>query len=236
MLASAERWIQIVMAKILVVDDDETLLSMVTTALKNEHSVESTESGVQAAELLRFYTYDVVILDWNLPDRDGIDVLCEYRDRGGSIAVLLLTGKQDTDDKEKGLDCGADDYLTKPFEMRELKARLNALLRRSPVKKRATEYGDLSLDLEKLVLTIGQRQVQLLRREVQVLDLIIRARGEYLTTATLLEEVWGAANSSPGGLISCIKRLRDKVDLPGRESFIETTPRLGYRLNYHGRE
>ncbi|MBX9694769.1 MAG: response regulator transcription factor [Cyanobacteria bacterium] len=218
------------MAKILIVEDDADLRRLIVTALKQEHVVETADNGSQASELLRFYSYDLVILDWSLPDKDGVDICREFRQRGGRVPVLMLTAKKEIEEKEEGLDSGADDYLTKPFVMRELRARLAALLRRSPHNKRIITYDDLSLDIERLVLTLSGEEVKLLRREVQVLEALMGSKEHFLSTSALLEKVWGDENASASGLISCIKRLRSKVDKEGQPSFIETVPKLGYRL------
>ncbi len=122
------------MAKILLVEDDNDMCEQIESWLQHEqHAVEVVKEGPEAADRLKFYKYDVVILDWQLPGMNGVEVLKKFRDQGGVTPVLMLTGKDKIEDKEQGLDSGADDYLTKPFHFKELSARLRAMLRRPAI-------------------------------------------------------------------------------------------------------
>src|SRR5579862_8845637 len=139
------------MAKILLVEDDLDLISRITKWLSLErHSVEAASNGQEALDLLRDVKYDLIILDWHLPGLSGIEVCKYYRSAGGKAPVLMLTGKTDIADKEAGLDAGADDYLTKPFNPRELSARLRALARRpAETLDDKLTAGDLVLHINK---------------------------------------------------------------------------------------
>lgn len=223
------------MAKILVVDDDPFIVQLIVTSLASEHALETACDGAMASELLRFYKFDLAIIDWELPGKDGLQICSEYRLTGGKMPILLLTCKTDIEEKEAGLDAGADDYMTKPFELRELKARLIALLRRSPFETTIRKFGELVLDMESCTLRNADREIRLLRKEAEVLEMLMNNGGEYLSTERILAQVWGDASVSAGALVSCIKRLRKKIDNEGERSFIETAPRLGYRLVSRGR-
>ncbi|MFA6558865.1 MAG: response regulator, partial [Candidatus Obscuribacterales bacterium] len=119
------------MAKILIVEDDPQLADLIVQCLSREnHLVEHVDNGADALSQVKLYIFDLIILDWNLPEVSGLGILQEFRARGGVTPVLFLTGRRDLADKLEGLDAGADDYLTKPFDSRELKSRVRALLRR----------------------------------------------------------------------------------------------------------
>ncbi len=134
------------MAKILVVDDNKLLADLVSDSLGAEHyTTECAYNGEDARLLLKSYHYDVIVLDWGLPGVSGVELCKEYRFGGGTTPILMLTGKDTIDDKEAGLDSGADDYLTKPFHLKELSARVRALLRRSAsISGNVLEVRDLA--------------------------------------------------------------------------------------------
>ncbi|MBL0188996.1 MAG: response regulator [Candidatus Obscuribacter sp.] len=143
------------MAKILLVEDDPVFAEMIFDYLTaQQFQVEMTASGKDAEALLAEYPYQAIILDWGLPDMTGIELLQNYRNRGGTCPVLMLTGRDRVEEKEKGLDSGADDYLTKPFNMRELTARVRALMRRTgPSATGILQSGDVVLDPNTHVVT-----------------------------------------------------------------------------------
>ena len=150
------------MPKVLIVEDDQILAGNIKEWLQSEKfSVDIAADGEQALHELRFYNYDVVVLDWMLPSISGLEICKEVRRHANSIPILMLTGKSDINEKETGLDAGADDYLTKPFHMRELTARLRALLRRQPhLVSSSMELDDIVLDLtNRRVTRIGQRYI-----------------------------------------------------------------------------
>jgi DNA-binding response OmpR family regulator len=219
------------MAKVLLVEDDKDLANMVRTYLLFEHhAVESLFDGKDAADYLRHYPYDIIILDWDLPEKSGIEVLKEFRERGGTTPVLMLTGKTGLTDKEEGLDAGADDYLAKPFEMRELGARVRALLRRpSVILSNTLRAGDIVLDATKYRVWKTDKPVSLVPKEFKLLEFFMRHPNQVFTPEALLNRVWPTeSESTEEALRTAIKRLRKKVDPEG--TILRTIHGVGYIL------
>jgi OmpR-family two-component system manganese-sensing response regulator len=222
------------MAKLLLIEDDKDLCAMIEDALiAHQHTVEMVHTGAEGRERLLTFNYDAVILDWNLPGMTGVSVLKELRDSGNSTPVIMLTGKSATEEKELGLDTGADDYLTKPFSMRELQARIRALLRR-PTGYAGTTLtaGDLELDPVLRKVTRNGQELKLLPKEIALLEFFMRHKGQLFTAEAVLNRVWSSeSEASPDSFRTCLKRLRQKVDADGKESIIEYVHGLGYRMN-----
>lgn len=223
------------MAKILLVEDDEDFALTLIAGLNNErHTVEHAIDGPLAVDLLGCTEFDVVILDWELPSMNGIEVLREFRNRGGKTPVLMLTGKSEITDKETGLDTGADDYLTKPFDLRELVARIRALLRRpGAAVENVLRARDLMLDPVKHRLTKEGKEVHLLPRDFALLEFFMRNQDQVFSADTLLSRVWHAdSDASAEGLRAAIRRIRKSVDGGAElsDSIIENISRVGYRL------
>ncbi len=223
------------MAKILVVEDDVDFALTVEHALTSaNHTVEMAHDGGSAMEFLRQGQYDIIILDWQLPDIEGIEVLAKFRARGGSTPVLMLTGKSQIRDKEVGLDGGADDYLTKPFDTRELVARIRALLRRQTVAPSSNlSLHDVALDPIKHRLTKGGKDVHLQPRDFALLEFLMRHPDEIFSTEALLTRVWHQdSEASSAGLRAAIVRIRKVIDDDGEDSksLIENVARVGYRM------
>lgn len=151
------------MAKVLVVEDDRQLSALIVDFLQGDgHLPECVYKGSDGAERLAVYKYDLVILDWELPGLSGVDVCRQYRDCGGQTPIIMLTGKNTVDEKETGLDAGADDYLTKPFHLKELAARMRALLRRPPVATaNLLKAGHLTLDPASRRVCSGDKELNL---------------------------------------------------------------------------
>lgn len=221
------------MAKILLVDDDDELVDVVKEWLEDQaHLIEVTSSGTDALEKLKFYTYDLILLDWGLPDRPGIEVLSEYRNRGGTTPTLMLTGKKEIDDKLTGLDTGADDYLTKPFHLEELSGRVRALLRRPPLaSKPVLKVGECVLEPSSRRVTKNGVPINLLPREFALLEFLMRHPNQTFSPRTLLDRVWSSeSDASPDTVRIHIMRLRNKLDENADDSFIKTVHRVGYML------
>lgn len=221
------------MAKILVVDDDASTRDVVDDWLNHElHVVDAVADGKTALEFLTSYSYDIIVLDWGLPDVDGVSVLKKFRSLGGTTPVLMLTGKGEIEEKEQGLDSGADDYLTKPFDVKELSARIRALLRRAPLTK------DNVLSMRDLTLNCTTRDVQrhgkplkLFPKEFAVLEFLMRNPNQVFSSDALLERVWTAdSEAGPETVRTCIRRLRKEIDVEGEDSLIETLHGVGYRF------
>lgn len=164
------------MAKILFVEDDLDLAQRVIQCLKaEEHVVEHSASGLDAATVLEYGEFDLLIFDWSLPDLSGVELCKQFRSRGGKTPVIMLTGKTTTSDKEQGLDSGADDYMTKPCDVRELLARIRALLRRPPaILGTILQVGDLTLDTRWHTVTMAGNNVTLQPREFALLEFLMK--------------------------------------------------------------
>jgi DNA-binding response OmpR family regulator len=222
------------MAKILVVEDDHEVAFAVEEALKAlQHVVEVVADGADGLFRLTTYSYDMAILDWDLPTMSGVVVCQKYRAAGGNIPILMMTGKTNIVEKEAGLDSGADDYLTKPFNLRELTARTRALLRRPPeVGNNSLQVRDLVLDMQSSRVYRAGVEVKLLPKEFALLEYVMRKKNQVLDVNDLLEHVWSSeSESSEDAVRQCITRLRRKIDREGEPSLISTIKGLGYRLD-----
>ena len=223
------------MAKILLVEDDLALKTTVENWLTMQHySIETAETGDDAVHMLRVYEYDAIVLDWELPGMHGIEVLKEYRRHGGKSPVIMLTGKVSLDNKEQGLDSGADDYLTKPFELKELSARLRAVLRRpANLNDNILRLGRLSLDPGKYRITMDGTDLDLAPTEFSLLEFLMRHPNEVFSADALLERVWAAkSNATSDTVRAYVKRVRDKIDGGGQSSMIKTVHGVGYKLEH----
>lgn len=206
------------MAKILIIEDNADVLDTISTYLTFEHySVESLTSGAEAVQHLRTFPYDAVILDWELPGMSGIEILKSARAAGLKTPILMLTGKDSLVEKEAGLDCGADDYLTKPFQVRELGARIRALLRRSSTAvDNVLKIRDVTLDPEKHRAYREGRPLELTPAEFAILEFLIRNKNKVFSAEALLNRVWPSdSEATTEAFKSAMKRMRKKVDPDG---------------------
>jgi len=221
------------MAKVLVVDDDKLLANMIADYLRaQQYTIECAYTGADAEELLCNYVYDAIVIDWGLPEKTGIEVVKKFRFEGGNAPILMLTGRNSIDEKEVGLDNGADDYLTKPFHMKELSARLRALLRRAaPTKKSELTAKGLMLDPVAHKVTRDGVEVSLHPKEFALLEHLMRNPNQVFSAENLLDRVWKSDSSvGPEGVRASVKRLRKKIDVEGKDSVIETVYGVGYKL------
>jgi two-component system OmpR family response regulator len=221
-------------ARLLVVDDEEGIRSMLTMALEFlGYSVTSTATGRQALEAVSRQSPDLVLLDVNLPDISGFDVCRTLRERGVGVPVLFLTGLGRVDDRVRGLDLGGDDFLTKPFELKEVAARVRALLRRTagglPSEQRRLRVGELQLDTEAHQVWCAGQPVDLTTTEFALLRYLMENPGRVLTRRQILERVWNHRNEASGAVDTYIYYLRRKLGDPG-QSLIRTVRGVGYRL------
>lgn len=219
------------MAKLLLVEDDEQLASSIQGSLEAQnYTVETVTSGADGLDRLNFYAYDLAILDWNLPDMEGLDVCRQHRENGGSTPILMLTGRTETDDKVSGLDAGADDYLTKPFSPTELNARIRALLRRpKPVQSTVLKSGNLELDTVKFQLLKDGKPVKLSAREYALIEFFMRHPGQLFNTDALLNRLWSSESDVlPDNVRVYVNKLRSKIDTRGEKSLIRNIHGLGY--------
>jgi DNA-binding response OmpR family regulator len=223
------------LSKILLVDDDQELCLVVSEKLKAEgHTLEMVHNGEDASEYLSMGTYDLVVLDWSMPGRTGVEVLRQYRAQGGQTPIIMLTGNATIREKEEGLDSGADDYLTKPFSTKELSARVRALLRRPPaIAPDTIKIRDLELDPVSHKVRKQNAELHLQPKDFALLEFFMRNAGVVFSAEAIIQRVWGHdPNASIDGLRTAIKRVRQKIDSGDDEtsSLIETIPRVGYSM------
>lgn len=222
------------MAKILLIEDDTSVCESVCDFLTTQlHTVEVASLAKDAIALLETYPYDLIILDLGMPDLEGMEVLNTYRKGGGTAPVLILTGRQSLLDKETGLDSGADDYLCKPFHVRELSARLRALLRRAPaLRQSAPAVGELTLDRDNCALVRGTRTIKLRPKEFALLELLMQNPDRIFSAEALMDRLWESnTETSPEIVRVHMTKLRGKIDVDGMPSVIATIKGVGYKLD-----
>src|SRR5918998_840645 len=228
------------MARVLVVDDEATLVDTIRYNLRREgYEVQVAGEGNEAIRLARASSPDLVVLDLMLPGIDGLEV-CRQLRRESTVPILMLTAKDDEVDKIVGLEVGADDYMTKPFSMRELLARVRAMLRRSRMQQQTTaddaaqpvRSGDLEADPLQRRLSLRGTALQLKPKEFDLLVYLMQQRGRVLTRDQLLEKVWGYTFGGDTRTVDVhIRWLREKIeDDPGTPRRLETVRGVGYRF------
>jgi two-component system, OmpR family, response regulator QseB len=219
--------------KILLAEDNQRLGKMLVHMLKGKEGylVDWFTNGSQAYDFAQASHYDVLILDWMLPELDGLSICQNLRKDGYEGAILILTAKDDLRDRVKGLDSGADDYLTKPFEFEELFARIRVLARRNyaPLQDDIVKLGDLRIDRSRHTVHRNGNEIALTPREFHLLDLLIRNKGQVLTREIILDRVWGYnANIESNTVDAYIKLIRKKIDVPGEKTVISSIRGVGY--------
>lgn len=206
------------MSKILAVDDDCALAGAIQETLTGSgYVVDTAESAEEAESMLFSSAYDLIILDWQMPGLTGIDYLHKLRSKGVSTPVLMLTGMNSIEQKATGLDTGADDYLTKPFNTKELLARVRALLRRpqSMVSSVLSASG-VSVDTSTLKVMCGPAEVKLTRQEFLLLEFLMRHKNQVFNSEALVERAWSTlSDSSPDTVRVHLSRLRKKLESAG---------------------
>ena len=223
--------------RFLVVEDEPKLAALIVRGLREEgHAADAAGSGEDALWMAEAAPYDAILLDLMLPGIDGLTTLARLREREVWTPVLVLTARDAIEDRVRGLDGGADDYLTKPFSFAELLARLRAIVRRAPGERPTTlEVGDLKLDPAAHRTWRGAEEIELSAREFSLLELFMRRPGETLSRLQLLDGAWDMAFESHSNVVDVyVRYLREKIDRPfGRES-LETVRGVGYRLRADG--
>ena len=218
--------------RILLVEDDKALRRAVAAQLRGaEHLVDEAATGGDGAYYLAEGGYDAVLLDRMLPGRDGLSLLREMRGRGDETPVLLLTALDAVGDRVDGLDAGADDYLAKPFDMRELLARLRALCRRTGAAAPVLQYGDVRFSPASLTLTGELGACTLARKEGELLEYLMRQNGEAASRHAILARLWGAGSgAADANLDSYAYYVRRRLAAVSRRVRLATGRGVGYRL------
>lgn len=222
---------------ILLAEDDKKLGKLVQYVLekKGNYHVDWVENGEDALDYASGSSYDVLVLDWMMPRLDGIEVCKRLRSANYFQAILLLTAKDSLQDKILGLDAGADDYLTKPFEMDELLARLRTLTRRSyaPYHSDIVAFGEFTLNRTSYRLSRNAQDIPLSQREYQLLDLFLQNNGNVLSREVILDRVWGIGSDvSYKNVDVTVKMLRDKLEADGGRQMIHSVRGVGYRFDH----
>ncbi len=219
--------------RILLVEDERKVASFFARALReNTYAVDIAESGEKALALGTDVLYDAILLDVRLPGLSGVEVCKELRQRGIEAPVLMLTARGLVEQRVEGLDAGADDYLTKPFVLAELLARVRALVRRGFHSGNAKlHYADLELDRHRRRATRGKEAISLTAKEFALLELLLLRAPELVTRSEIVEHVWDCHFDSETNLVEVyINRLRQKIDQIGPAKLIHTIRGVGYRL------
>jgi len=220
--------------KILVVEDDPAMAAMLTRGLHRAgYAVDTVGTGTDAVWSIGETDFDVVVLDAMIPPPDGFEVCRQIREQGRWVPVLMLTARDGMADKVRGLDAGADDYLTKPFALEELLARVRALIRREPMQRPTQLHvADLVLDPAGRTVHRGDTRIALSAKEFALLQELMRRAGETLTRTYLIEHVWDFAYDGGSNVVDVyVRYLRDKVDRPFGRNTIHTMRGAGYRLD-----
>lgn len=221
------------MAKILIVEDEQALTDIMTDTLDAEgFLIDSVGNGDEAIAQLKFSKYDLIILDWSLPGADGLSVLKSFRATSGTTPVLMLTGRNEIEDRVKGLESGADDYLTKPFHMKELLARIKALLRRPPLPSAGMlTAGSIEVDPNSRRVFVSGGEIMLRPQEYALLEFLIRHPGQVFSSEALIQRVWPTDSEASASAVKIyVTRLRKKLE-PGGGPLITTVHGVGYRLD-----
>jgi two-component system, OmpR family, response regulator MprA len=216
--------------RVLVVEDDAEIADVLRRTLRQEgHEVRSAGDGVEALEVAEEFIPDLVVLDLGLPKLDGVEVLRRLRAES-DVPILILTARTETEDRVEGLDTGADDYLVKPFERRELLARMRALMRRRPPRGSASlTVGDLRLNPDTREVARGDRTIDLTNREFELLEYLMRNQRLVISRERLLEDVWDYDPTAMTNTIDVfISNLRRKLEAGGEPRLLHTKRGAGY--------
>lgn len=223
--------------KILLVDDEAALTEPLSRLLSREgYTVDVATDGRVGCQLATNNSYDLLILDWMLPHLTGLQICQQLRDRGDRTPVLFLTAKDTLDDRVIGLDAGADDYLVKPFELRELLARVRALLRRPPTldappTQFRLQVDDLELDVGNQLAYVKGKSIELSEKETKLLGYLMQNAGQVLAHDRIEAFLWGE-NTAPSSnvLAALVRLLRRKIEVKGSPELIQTVYGKGYRI------
>jgi len=221
---------------VLIIEDEKSLVKEVQEFLKKEGYVcEVAHNGKEASEKIFVNPYDFILLDLGLPDYEGLQLLKEAKEAGQEAAIIILTARGSTDDKIKGLDLGADDYLAKPFSLLELSSRMQAIIRRKHgLKKNVVEIGGFKIDLTNRLVNFNNTSISLTKKEFDILQYLIINKNRIVTRIQLTEHIWDSAlevDYDSNYVDVHIKNLRKKLSQHAPVDWIETVRGIGYRLN-----
>ncbi|HEY9678611.1 MAG TPA: response regulator transcription factor [Drouetiella sp.] len=221
------------MHKVLVVEDDIEIAEGIGKILTKEGwSYELCHTGGDALQMLKLTQFDVVLLDWELPDYSGQEIIRRYRRDGGRATVIFVTGQNSMDYMEVGLNDGADDYITKPFNPREIIARIKANKRRGRLLAEGLSVGALNLDVKGLALKTGDGTIVLTNTEAQILQVFFKHQSDVFSSSQLFNQVWSNDSEAQSDTVRVhMHILRRKLALKGLKELILTVPNAGYRLN-----
>ena len=220
--------------KFLIVEDDLNTAAFVKDSLvAYSHTVEISGNGTEALFLAKSYDYDAILLDNSLPGRDGLSVCREIRSAGKTTPILFMSVDGETDTKLKAFKSGADDYITKPFALEEMRARIEAVTRRTAVVNQSVlRIHDLSVDLNDHTVTRGGRAIRLTRKEFHMLEFFMRRVGKILSRAELMERIWTADGNPFSNTVEAhISNLRNKLNAGKKPNLIANVPGQGYVLD-----
>lgn len=222
--------------RVLIVEDQANMLSYLKRVLEEQgYAVDVAQNGREALEWASIVKFDLIVLDIMLPEIDGLTVCRRLRNQGNQAVVLMLTARDTVDDRVTGLDAGADDYLVKPFELKELLARLRALTRRQAPKALTLQMADLSLDPRTRVVMRSNVFIKLTNKEYAVLECLIRDPYRVFTRAEIAESIWNYESYNQSNVVDVyIRNLRRKIDDPFTQKLIHTVRGAGYRLSDQG--
>nr|WP_026163981.1 response regulator transcription factor [Cupriavidus neocaledonicus] len=219
------------MRLLLIEDDLELANGLVNSLAQSNYAADAVHTGKAAVDACRTTPYQLLILDLGLPDEDGIDVLRRLRRQGVTAPVLILTARDDLHDRIRGLDAGGDDYLSKPFALGELEARLRALLRRGGSAIAMPSFGTIEFDPAAKAVFVRGRELALTARELAVLELLLRRPGRVVSKEQMIESLYTSdQETNPSTIEVFVSRLRRKLDDADAQVSIRVLRGLGYRL------
>lgn len=221
--------------KILIVEDEVELLNDLEEFLSSEgYVIEKAGTAFDATDKVSVYDYDLLILDLGLPDGNGLEILKHLKKGNPSTGVLILTARDALDDKLNGLDLGADDYMTKPFHLSELNARLKSIFRRRNFGgNNIIEYREIKIDTDKMVVLVNEKNIELTHKEYELILYLVINKGKVLTKESIVEHLWGDNTdmfSSFDFIYTHIKNLRKKVIEAGGNDYLKSIYGLGYKF------
>lgn len=220
--------------RILLVEDDEILSDTIKNFLVKKYDVEQEYSGEDAYLIARSNIYDLIILDLMLPEMSGYEVLRKLRTEKINTPVLILTAKDGLDDKLKGFEYGADDYLSKPFESKELIARIDAILRRSKksMNSNILTFKELTLNLETRQVKVGEEEIQILGKQFEMLEYLLGFQNTIVTKEQIFDKIWGFNSETTANVVEVYASgIRKALKKTGYDKYIKTVRGVGYMLS-----